>query len=57
MFWVELIAGVTLWMWLICEFIRPAGLLDKPTLACTGCQRHFIRPGCPIHDTQERNAA
>lgn len=25
--------------------------------ACTGCQRHFVKQGCPVHDTQDSRAS
>lgn len=24
---------------------------------CSGCQRHFVKPGCPVHDEAQRRAA
>jgi hypothetical protein len=45
------VAGILLWAWLLWQIIKPGSLLDADyQRVCTGCQRYFIRPGCPVHD-------
>ena len=39
------------------ECIRDAELDELWDDTCTGCGRHFVKPGCPVHDPQERRAA
>jgi hypothetical protein len=51
---IILLVGIPLWIWLITAFIEPDSLLDLRLRACTGCQRHFVLPGCPVHDPAER---
>lgn len=57
MIWVEPIAAIALWVFVLWQIIQPNSLLDRDLWPrCTGCQRHFIKPGCPVHD-EKRTAA
>lgn len=50
---MNIVIGSILLAWLLyfCAFIvADVAELAREQLKCTGCQRHFVRPGCPIHD-------
>ena len=52
--WRMILAGLSVWLIypLISEDIDEVALPE-----CSGCQRHYLIPGCPLHDPEERNAA
>jgi hypothetical protein len=57
--WEWTLLGVGIWgllIWAICvtnyrfwQFVQPH--------VCSGCQRHYVIVGCPIHDPQRRVAS
>lgn len=56
--WIYLgliVAFISFVGWMIWDDI--GDLYAPHAKACTGCQRHFVKPGCPVHDTQDSRAA
>ena len=50
--WRLILAGLAVWV--IYPLISTE-IHDVPV--CTGCTRYAFKPGCPVHDPQERRAA
>lgn len=50
--WLLIPAGIAVWV--IYPLISDD--IDEVALpACLGCQRHFVIPGCPVHDPEDRS--
>ena len=40
-----------------CFWGQIGSLYDPQPKKCAGCQRHFVKPGCPVHDEELRKVA
>lgn len=49
--WRLILAGVATWL------VFPLVASDVATVACLGCTKGRIVPGCPVHDPERRKAA